>query len=819
MKAFIKKEASIISVEDEPVLLENIDNNGIAKYRLIYRADPVAAAKNKAFIVDLIVTSEPILKKSVTTFSGEKDPQNILKNVLTKEARNKDLVKSLKQDVTLTKRSDITAFIPNKLAPVLTNPAFTQSPILSVNRTVGTRQVAELQSKNIDAPVILQNLNKSSKTSEKVNDQKIREITSDMIFLNGIEPSKITNIRSNTISPVSKVIFGIKPNFPVSSTQDDSETPLEDAYMGSLLNKKTLNIQKDLDKSDFMDVFVQEQRNYALVDQSFQISEGAIKKGIFYVTLQVKNNKNAVVQTLSLIVNHSKNVKIYEMPSVPPKVRVSPVNKPGKISFEVSKGDKKTKGVNIYKKDINSDVASVGSEYSYVGKMFFSNTKGFQRVDDQISTTNPTIYRFVPFADESYQSSVFESVLVTSDQKTLTPNSNIKKRPRYVAIDYEITLSAGINIFIKNIPAGPVSLKLLRRDLTLFEKDFTLVGNTTYAIDSSSDTPIIINDKSVKSNRIYEYIVKYIFRQGDEATATSNLILEYIPISSNIINTSVTDLVVSQDSSKPDVSFTVVYDPISNNTEQIKQFLQNQGISNEFQDQIINDRSGLDKLFATQITRTNLVNGEVENFGIINSLNFSDKKYGKIRNVKPLAPGFEYKYTITTFVRNPETILPNLTRTVKTSLNNSYELSPFRWRQPITLNFGNLIDQASLKSNHSKPQLALGDIADIQTATISLSDAPPSISSAEATRVIKDTVLLQWKIDGNLAKIEHFIVLMEKNGIRQTIGNAHNISSNNYFEMIDPLTNGESGAFKYIIIPVLYDGTRGAEKSTNIVVI
>lgn len=819
MKAFIKKQATIISVDDEPVLLENIDENGVAKYRVTYHADPVAAAKNKAFLVDIVVTSEPITKKSVTTFAGETSAESVLNNILTKEARNKDLTKSQKQDINLIKKSDITAFIPNKLAPVLTNPAFSQSPVLSVNRTIGTRQVAEMQKKNMSTPVLVQNLNKSSLVSEKANDQKIREITNDMIFLNGVEPANITNLRSNTISPASKTLFGITPVFPVKSTQDSSGVPMEDAYMGSLLNKKTVLIQQDLDKQDFIDVFVQEQRNYALVDESFTISEGAIKTGNFYVTLQVKNSKQAIVQTLSIVVNHAKNVKIYEVPDAIPKVRVSPVNKPGKVSFEVARGDKKTKGLKIYKKEINSDVPSVGSEYSYVGKVVFRTESGFQRVEDQISNTNPTIYRFVPFANESYQSALFASVLVSSDQKNLTPASNIKKRPKYIAIDYETTLSSGINIFLKNIPAGPVALKLLKRDLSLYEKEYTLVGNTTYAIDSSSDAPIIINDKAVKPNRIYEYIVKYIFRQGDEIVASANLVVEYTPVSSNIINTTIQNLVVSDDSSKPNVTFTIAYEPIANNTENIKQFLRNQGLSTEFQDQIINDRAGLDKLFATQITRTNLVNGEIENFGIINSLDFSDRKFSKVKNVKPLASGYEYKYTATTFLRNPETLLPNLTRPVQTSTNNSYQLSPFKWRQPITLNKGNLVSEATLRANHAKPQLALGDVADIQSVNVSLAKAPPSISSAEATRVIKGSVLLQWKVDGNLAKVDHFIVLMDKNGIRQTIGNAHNISSNNYFEMVDPLTNGESGAFKYIIIPVLYDGTRGTEKSTNIVVI
>src|SRR5690606_17682969 len=151
---------------------------------------------------------------------------------------------------------------------------------------------------------------------------------------------------------------------------------------------------------------------------------------------------------------------------------------------------------------------SVGSQYSYVGKMLFRGDVRYQRVEDQFSNTNPSIYRFVPFADEAYQSAIFSSVLVSSDQKTLAPSSNIKKRPKYVSIDYEITLSAGVNIFIINIPAGPTSVKLLRRDLTLSEKEYRVIGNTTYAVDSSSDSPIIINDKSVKPNRIYEYIVK-----------------------------------------------------------------------------------------------------------------------------------------------------------------------------------------------------------------------------------------------------------------------------------------------------------------------
>ena len=326
-------------------------------------------------------------------------------------------------------------------------------------------------------------------------------------------------------------------------------------------------------------------------------------------------------------------------------------------------------------------------------------------------------------------------------------------------------------------------------------------------------------DRDVLEGRIYEYRVILIYPSGTEESAANNLIIEFNPVVSNVMNLQLTEPNTVQNGSNIDVVFNITKNTLQNDTDRMKTFLAEQGLTTEFQDQLLANRDKFQELFVVHITRTNLSTGELENFGIIDSPTFSDIKFGTINSAKPLQAGFDYKYNVVSHARNIESLNLTLKKIVDIRTNVSYSFAPAAWRHPITLKKGNLVTASSLKRNHSKTTFTFGTVVDSKSVTVSLANMMPSLRDGKATMFGRDRIFVQWKVQGNVNKIDHFIVILDILGVRTIVGKSHNITNSNYFQFVDELTNKESGELTYFIVPVFFDYSRGPELKTNSVVV
>jgi len=150
-----------------------------------------------------------------------------------------------------------------------------------------------------------------------------------------------------------------------------------------------------------------------------------------------------------------------------------------------------------------------------------------------------------------------------------------------------------------------------------------------------------MEDSDVKDGRIYEYKTLLIFDNGTEEIAANNLIVNFDPISSNILELNMSEPAVEQNGSDIDITFSIQKNIIQTQGDLVKSFLEEQGLTAEYQDQILANREQLQNLFGVKVTRTNLTTGEMEDFGTISSPNFSDKSFGRVRSVQPLQAGFD----------------------------------------------------------------------------------------------------------------------------------------------------------------------------------
>jgi hypothetical protein len=839
MKVSLPKLQNIIQFPEEPARLESVGDDGSYVYTITYSADPRSVITNNVTQTEIVLSNVSYVTKVITpVFKKTKNGEAATKNILTAFAKEKDAAKSALKTFISKQASDISSVLPNDKIAELSNTAKSGmstkvKPVISTSTVVESKKVSEVKKENFTPPVVAINLNatnasavgsntavKSSEVSNKLSTQQLSsdyfKATSErLLYVTGIDPASMFN-KSNNLPSVKKTIAGsITPKL-TTQTELVKSSPGATTIISSLINQINIKSIRDLGDDDYIDVVKKGKETKVYITETITVAASDIVSGRFYVTIFLIDAKGRKVQHITHLVNHTNFLKIYQIPTMPPIVTAMPVNRPGKIAFFVQQRDPKANAINIYRRELSSSEISIVTDYKFVGKLDITNTEPAKRVTDTYAGNNNCIYRFVPVANNDYQASIFASAGIQISNTNLLSRPQVQ-RPKYGSINCTPD-SSGMGIRIESIPYGPVAIKVFRKDLTLKEVQFKLVNDTVYPIGSLQSRALDIVDQNVKKGRIYEYICKYVFREGDEVTCAQNCIVEFASVETNLVRTSIIEQNIVEKSDGADVQFTIEYSPLLNNSELIKSLMKNQALTTEFQDEITKDRSNLNKLFVSTVLRKNLTTGEQENFGVIDSVNFSDRKYGTVKGVKAPESGNDYEYVVTTYVRSPETVFPELVKTVASKPGRrGYSYSPNKWQQPLSLRTGNIIGSLANKTNYAKPEIIQGDIADIQTTRVSLTDIQPSIAAAEVTKIRKDAVLLRWQIQGNPNKVDHFIIVRDKMGMREIVSTAHAITRDRYFELVLEDTDQDYDGCFFIIDPVYYDNTLGKEFKTNII--
>lgn len=821
MKLFVKRDRGLLEIPEEFAILEKITEDGKFRYSITYQIDPIKAAQQNAFKVLIHISSKPYIKKINPIFANANNSnENLILNILQKKSKQKDFVRQQKTDYILSYISDVTAKIPNNLTTQLKNANIKQNIVIKKFKEITTSPVEALNNANYNLPVLEMNLNKTNSDllSENITDntQRLKIIANHLLYDKGIDPANILGQKTNTLVSAKQVFNGTVTKKPFFNNKEIKNNIEATDLVQNFLNKTVVTSQLELSGKDYINILTDKEQNFVEITETIDIPISALTDNEFYVIFELKNNKTTV-ELESFHVNHGKNLISLKIPTEPPSVIDVGVNKPGKVLLQVKQEDENAVAINVYKKELKPTIVTTDSVYNFVGKIDLNKNQGFQRYEDIAASLHPIIYRFVPVNADGLQSSVFTSKVIKFDKSGISKNIKNKRKQFFVGYNSEIG-SQSVNVEITNIPSGPIAIRLLKRNKTSLEKEYEQVGDI-FTIQGNNNNAIIVEDFDVKINRIYEYICELFYKDGTVEKSANNIIVEYKPITNNILSIELSDATIVESGQNYDATFTIKWTYISNDFELVKKLLVEQNLISEFNQDVFNNRENLNKLFAFSVTRTNITTNEVDSFGIIDNLQFSDLKYGKPKGITPVKPGFDYKYTVTSYLRNPETLLPKLERTVEISKNVSYTFNPFKWRHPLVLNVGNISNVKAIASNHAKNDFTFGNTVEIKSVNLSLADVLPTISEVKATKLRKNQVLLQWKILGNIGKIDHFVITLNLLEMQTIIGKAHNISNTNYFQFLDVLTNGEKGALIYSITPIYFDYNPGTSVKTNLVII
>lgn len=820
----LNQPAKIISLPNVYATLEDVVG-GFYKYRITYVVDPVAVVKEKAYVVNIHISEQINNDTNKPNLVKNNNPSDIILNLRKMSGLYKSAGLSTPKYLVSIK-SDITARLPNNQLPSLnlSNAIKNKLPLKTITRLT-TKSVATLNEQNQANPVMSVNLNKTKAvdndlTNQTVVNNQVKRQMTEMLFEGRIDPASLTIGKTNNISHSSKTYSGTVPSSPYTKKNIIKDDIRALNIVSSQLNSATkskITSQLQLSPQSTMTIVEKVPVNLLTISEIVNIPIGGLGKRDFNIIFELNNGAGQLVQTEKRFVAHGSNITNL-LPTKEPTVKSVPINVPGRAVFEITQEDSNSKGIFVYRREINPNKQISKSSYKLIGKVpLLKGGKAFY--EDKIKTINNAIYRFVPYIVDEIPGSIFSSAAVRFYRSGLIKKEKYFRRQNSGVLFYNI-LDTYIEVLLSQYSINAIEAKIYKRNLTIHQKNYDLVGIST--LRKNSDVPISFKDYNVKNNYIYEYKAVLIYPDGSEQTAPNTIVVRYSPILQNIAVTKVSDINITTYEGLQDVTFNIEYSLSEKDFELIKKLFKEQNLISEYQNNIIENKDKLKTLLAYKIVRFNLTNGDIEDFGVITSTNFSDRQFGLSRSVKNLDSTSEYVYKIITYIRNPETLMPKLTRTVSGTIEGklaSYTLVPYKWLQPITLTEGNVVTERTLLTNHAKQPLIQGNVVDIQNIPINLSKVLPVLSNGNATQVQERSILIEWKVDGDLEKVDHFIIKLEMGNLVTIVGTVHNISSNNTFKFLDLLTDGESGSLIYSIVPMYYDYTQGTPIKTNTIVI
>lgn len=810
MRAYLKKQKNLLSIPSDFAKLQEVTKDGFYVYKVQYWVNPQLAVQLRAFTTDILFSHRPIVGRQVKLFNdvGTNDTDQIIQNIRFQKQQQRALQDATNKEILYRYVSDITKNFPNTSLNSLT-----VDTILKKLRTVSPQQVAQLRGNNFRLPVLENVKQTNQKDLLGVTNFSQEKRARDLLLLHKIDPASLIGEATNSIISAKQAIDGTISSR--TKTLDAQDQLLINEYLENGFTN--INSQAELSDDDVMNVSISTNVKHVIVEETLRIPRSIVTQDDFYLTFRIKNNRGIIQQTGYERVPHKTLEVQHEIPVDPPELIVPKKARHGNVLIRCKQRDPNATDIILLKKEVRKFDYQNSSNFTFLTNIKATVSDGIVIYKDYSSSTEPVIYRAIAVNRNGITSGEFESKVVETDSNFIGMNHVVAPYETRISIDDEVAAS-GITLKVTDFSPNVISTNLQRRNLSLKEQSWTNVG-VQQLIQTTSKSPLVYIDTSIKQDMIYEYRILLHMKGGSAVPSTTTKVVPFRPIDSNVIDLQTTTPEVIEDGLDIDVKFSVVKNIDNNNTTLIKNYLEQQGFISEFQDEVLANRENLDKIFGVSVTRTNLSTGEKESFGLLTSDDFSDKDLGPKKSVKPLKPGFEYKYTITAFGRDIASVLPTLEQTKQVTSNVDYTFKPYKWNHPITLNRGNIVTDESLKRNYAYEAMSFGNVVDQVEVFVNLEDVLPSLYDGKAKSLNNGKNLVQWKVQGDVSKIDHFVVVLETLGLKTIVGKCHNLSKNNLFQFVDKLTNKESGGLTYYIVPVYFDYSKGTVLKTNKIVI
>jgi hypothetical protein len=853
-KEKISGSANIFTFDSSKVQIVKQSKKGSIKFLIECEIDVIEMTRNNVRMLRIDFLKKSKISIGSSQSKGHQSPRTIIYNILNYTSRAEGMQE--RESFDLIKRTflDTTSYIDNSIAKEITN--LSRSEILKKLKKKRVIEMVSPYSKDIlskDIPILATPLSLPDE-DKKLKDPSFTQIYHDMILKDGMSPSSfakpnvVNNSTEKSLSGFTTITTKIK-RLPGLLTKKVLNNPTKDrmsAGDGSGKNKETTLIPfvsiVPADKIIVSKLVVLTKKELIKLGNNPTITVSAfinpdeeeIDKSSCVIDIYSKlagTTTNSYAPTDSPTGN---GITLFS-----PQVYKSTLNTSGLSIFEKSTAissiaEEKSPNTEISKGSGNAEPQIILTRYSSVEPFNIGVPTNTGKINPSIINLNSkskfsrsfgstTIVTAALNTTENVQD--FGSFVVPSPTRDLaTANSFYGSLAVSETDNKFIALSTflnnnGITIRLGNFQ-GEYTVAVIRRDTTKKEKSFSRISilnqvqNTKPASPTTAELTFL--DSNVKENHVYEYRAKIFTRAGREIVSTGYSLIKYQRLIDNKLDINVSvPVLTTPEVGILDVKFTVDVKLTETNISAVTEILKSQNLDGYFNSELEENRSKLKDLIMIGVEREDLTLGRKEDFGLLLLGDFSDRSNQKIANVSQLRTNRQYRYVISVFLRSPETMIPDLLKTVTDSETNiSYEFHPSKFLHPGTLSSSTLRTKRAIQESNINDDFSAGfSGAQYFVNVLTTASPSPKVLGGSVKLNEKQMNTLRWKIKGDSSKILHFIVISSQLGMRSIIGKVHAISANKTFSFIDKIINKDDGEIVYSVIPVYSDLTMGKESS------
>ncbi len=788
-----------------------LDVEGDADY--VYEFEyGVAASKSLDIGANILSISTyktpPIIDPDLFSSLGNPNSIDSLPNqILTYSGRRKDKTSSAELKSISSVLDDISRSVNNNESSNLKNPNNTNKK----RKVIGLATLSKLTEKNYDPPSV-----QISPLVKGLDNTNSDSIASDGLFLisHGIDPSVLAKKSKHIVSTLNS-LGGINTLSTAEGYTSDSMSPLDaskrkiqESYVGP--GAQEIDPLSDLTENTLVPYVAEVTTIFTRLKKVMRIPQAQVGSGDFWVVFELRDNNQQLIQRVIKKCLHSRLLKIFNTPKIEPTIKIANFQLLGKNTLELTQNDPRATNMRIERRAIkHNDLELIDKNYKLIATIPITKKDGLIKFIDIINNSSNIQYRCIPVGPGGVVGSIFDNA-VSPAVKYGTDNISYSRKNTAVALDIG-NIQGAVEIAVTNVPVGVVSIAILRKEVHVDTTFKTLSVLKPISLVTKGLSRTRYQDTDVKRKRIYEYSCRLFYKDGTEAKSLSSVIHRYENLEKEKAIANISDLRVFRTGKDIDVSFNVRSSVLENNLDAVKAAIERQGLGDLFTNDLEKERDQLQKLIAHHITRVNLTTGEYENFGTITEESFSDRRFGSIRGVAPIKDGRKYRYIVSTLLRDADTMFGDLKKNaVDSATGKEYEYSPFKFRHPLALTEGTIVDRQTLETNHPEDDFSFGRIGNSREIDVNIELTNPKILDLAATRESENAIILTWQIDGAKNRIEHFVVIKEILGQRFIAGRAHHISKGGIYEFFDNLTHDDIGEISYSIIPIYNDFSQGS---------
>ncbi len=781
----LKKNVNVISLPDSCIEVVGYENDRLT-LDVTYNYDQEIGVKNN--ITKITVEISKALRPKTAPSTNKFTINPILKIQNARQEHLNAIVKHNYQDVLSKKTSDPTKKIDNNVVQRLSQN-YTASQIPQLTRQLTKISVANVSSVGVKNITVQHDVGESTSDPKKLGEQ---------LLVNGVDPtdSYVVNELGITIKEALNGTNKISP--AVLATQQQSllykyknSTTLRPITQDSPGSPGQVIVKEDqlVNVATFERTVVSQ----ALVVERISFAYSYSNEDKLYLTLRAIDSNGVTTQVIERTINPNSYIKLYATPTKAPLVKTTGYTRKSHALLSVKQMDPQGKKVQIYRRVYDHHTSNHG-DYTLVSEFDLLPSDGFKYIPVQNSIGNTTIYRVIAVGEYEASGTDFSSVIVRPSER----GAKIKRLSVVVS-----PTATGALLEISNLPVDCVSFAIYREDVTASK--YLLKQVQTHTVTNESASYEVI-DNELKNSHSYRYYCDLYNRSGSKHRRFASSYMHF-PLSDAFVNTRIVDAKAILDDNRYDVTFVLNTEVVSSNIDKYKQMLEAQGNLEFFQGEVTDSREKLKSLIAHAVVRTDLTNGEIEDFGTIVDQEFSDLKHGKLAGVSPPMIGRKYRYSVNALLRNPETVFEEYVKTKKdVATSREYSFKPSKFLHPLALTRGNLSSPASLRVHHTSDPMYFGSVGNYTTADVSLEKDVPVIANVSLERYGKKTKL-SWTLYDVTDQIDHFQILKSVDGASVIVGKCFCVPQIRTYQHIFQSVDDEPT--KYSVKPVYKDFALG----------